>query len=257
MHDSAYLAEFARDGYLRERLFPRRGDPYYLHLSDLLLALSRHSTQDRIRVLDFGCGGSPYRSLFPNADYRRADVHGVQDIDFVIDETGHTDAPSDAFDLVLSTQVLEHCRIPKIYLRECHRVLRESGKLLLTTHGSFEDHGSPYDFRRWTADGLGDLLAQCSFAAESVTRLTMGPRAGFLLLQSTISQMNAENCSRMAKILWWPVRRLLLARRRVWDPLLDRTFPEYRVSGSHRMPGDNLYIDLLAAASPIKAQADK
>ena len=245
-----HLAELTKDNFVRERINPRQGDWYYLHLSDLLLALNPHSTQDRIRVLDFGCGGSPYRSLFPNAEYFRADLHGAQNVDFEINETGKTNALSESFDLILSTQVLEHCTSPKTYLRECHRMLRKPGKLLLTTHGLFEEHSCPFDFQRWTEDGLRALLTECDFTVDSIARVTMGPRAGFQLLQSAMSQSNINDRSRLVRVILWPVWRVLLARRGIWDPLLDAVFPEYRVSGARRLPGDNFYVSLLAVATP-------
>ena len=61
----------AGERYNRARLRPIPGEPDYLHLRDLRDALAPFATNDPIRILDFGCGGSPYRTLFPNADYRR------------------------------------------------------------------------------------------------------------------------------------------------------------------------------------------
>lgn len=251
----AHLAELEQEEFVRQRISPRRGDPYYLHLSDLLLALKQHATQEHIRILDFGCGGSPYRSLFPNAEYFRADVHGAKDLDFEIGEGGEVNAPGESFDLLLSTQVLEHCPSPHTYLRESHRVLRRSGRLILTTHGLFEDHACPNDFHRWTEDGLRALLTQSGFAVDSIVRLTMGPRAGFQLFQSAISGVSVRDRPGLGRFILRPIWRVLLARR-VWDPLLDAMFPEYRVSGSRRLPADTSYIALLAVAQPRKVKTD-
>lgn len=252
MQHPTQLAELAQESFVRERINPRPGDPYYLHLSDLLLALRRHSTPERIKVLDFGCGGSPYRSLFPNAEFYRADLRGAQGVDYEINESGVTNAPSESFDLVLSTQVLEHCPSPETYIRECRRTLKRRGKLLLSTHGLFEEHACPLDLYRWTEDGLRTVLTQGGFALDSIARLTMGPRAGFQLLQSALSGSDIRARPMLERLILWPVWRVLLARR-AWDPFLDAVFSEYRVSGSRPLPGDNFYIDLLAAASPLEA----
>lgn len=246
-----HLVDLKHESFIRERIDPRRGDPYYLHLSDLLLALKQHATEERIRVLDFGCGGSPYRSLVPKAEYFRADVRGAENIDFEIDEGGRVSAPSESFDFLLSTQVLEHCPSPQTYLGECLRVLKRSGKLVLTTHGLFEDHACPNDFHRWTEDGLRALLTQCGFEVDSIVRLTMGPRAGFLLLQSAISGVNVRERPGLASFILRPIWRVLLARR-LWDLLLDKMFPEHRISDAHRRPGDTTYVALLAIAKPGK-----
>lgn len=245
------LSGLADASYLRERSDPRRGDTFYLHLSDLLLVLRGHATEARITILDFGCGGSPYRFLFPNADYKRADFKGVPGVDLEIEESGQVAATDRTFDLVLSTQVLEHCPSPLAYLRECHRVLKPQGRLVLSTHGLFEEHGCPNDFTRWTEDGLRRLLAEASFRVTSVSRLTMGPRAVIMLLQRSVERITAHGRSLPARGLWLACRRFLLLRRRLWDPLLDTIFPEYRVSGEARLPGDHLYIALLAAANRL------
>jgi len=232
------------------RADPKPGDAFYLHVSDLLLALQRHQTHAAVRVLDFGCGGSPYRALFPNAEYFRADLATVPNTNFVIDDKAQTSAPPGFFDIVLSTQVLEHCPSPSDYLHECHRVLKQTGRLLLTTHGLFEDHHCPGDFFRWTEDGLRLILHECGFQVTSLTRLTMGPRAGLMLLQRSIAAVTMKDRAWPIRALWWPFRRFLLLRRIFWDPLLNVLFPEYRVSNSQRVPGDNLYIALFAVAEP-------
>ena len=74
------------DDCLRQRLDPRPGDPVFLHLLDLRAALEPLRTDAAIEVLDYGCGGSPYRSLFPNAAYKRADYAGVSGVDLILTE---------------------------------------------------------------------------------------------------------------------------------------------------------------------------
>jgi len=59
--------------YYRERQNPSTSDIWYLQNSDLKMALNQYSTDGSIRVLDYGCGGSPYRFLFPNARFERAE----------------------------------------------------------------------------------------------------------------------------------------------------------------------------------------
>jgi SAM-dependent methyltransferase len=119
----------------------------------LLQAFVAFEMQAPIAILDYGSGGSPYRSLFPNATYHRADhVDGVH-LDFRTDANGRLpEVASQAYDMVLSTQVLEHVSSPRSYIDEAFRVLRPGGMPLLSTHGAYPDHGCPCDFWRW-ADG--------------------------------------------------------------------------------------------------------
>jgi SAM-dependent methyltransferase len=179
----AAVAALLTDGtYLRERRAPDPADPSYLHLRDLLAYLQRHRHDGTLRVLDFGSGGSPYRELFPQARFQRADVSDTAGVDLVIDARGGVAAPGESFDLVLSTQVLEHVPAPLDYLRECHRLLVPGGRLVLTTHGAYEEHGCPGDYHRWTADGLRHLVESAGFTVTGVHKLTCGGRALLQLL---------------------------------------------------------------------------
>jgi len=163
--------------YNRSRLTPNAADAGDFALADLRAALERVRSDERLRVLDYGCGGSPYRSLFPNADYRRADCVDVPGLDYVFGDDEKIAAPDGCFDLVLSTQVLEHVRHPQWYLREAHRLLKPGGRIVVSTHGIFEEHGAPIDFRRWTLEGLFCELEDAGFAREQGCKLTCGPRA--------------------------------------------------------------------------------
>jgi SAM-dependent methyltransferase len=240
------IAHLCSEEYLRQRIAPERCDYYYLHLSDLLLAIQAHGSTEPISVLDFGAGGSPYRSLFPNAQYKTADLMGSF-ADFIVNQEGCTNAPDKTFDMVLSTQVLEHCRNPNRHLDEVWRVLKPNGKLILSTHGLFEEHASPHDFFRWTADGLRVLLVSSGFAVETIVRITAGPRAAFHLMQSALSPALLDQKALVLRLFWRPLFRILLARR-FWNAVLDRTFGEYRVLRSGQLPLGNTYIGLLALA---------
>ena len=143
------MEDLAAQEYMRQRLEPRPGDPLYLSLSDLSLAVRSLMPSRVQQVLDYGSGGSPYKTLFGNCVYHRADLTG-QGLDFVYGPDARLPASAEGYDFVLSTQVLEHVENPTTYLGECYRVLKPNGRLLLTTHGLFEDHGCPYDYWRWT-----------------------------------------------------------------------------------------------------------
>ena len=169
--------------YLRARSDPKPGDSGYLHLKDLRLFLEDFSTDEKIKVLDFGCGGSPYRSLFPNADYRRADLDETSGVDYAVGVDSAIAAPDGTFDLILSTQVLEHVAEPGRYLRECHRLLRPGGRLILTTHGLYAEHDCPDDFFRWTSHGLERVLLAAEFHVEALEKLTTNSRAMLQLLE--------------------------------------------------------------------------
>jgi SAM-dependent methyltransferase len=84
-------------------------------------------------------------------------------------------------DFVLSTQVLEHVGDPKLYLSECRRVLKEGGRLILSTHGVWRYHPDPCDYWRWTSQGLKKTLSEAGFEVIRF-RGIMGPAATALQL---------------------------------------------------------------------------
>jgi SAM-dependent methyltransferase len=171
------------DEYNDERWNPQPGQTLYLPLADLRLGLSRFASNERWKILDYGCGGSPYRALFPNSEYRRADAIDAEDLDYRIGDDQSIPERSASFDVVLSTQVLEHVREPDLYLAECHRLLRSDGRLIISTHGMFEEHGAPYDFRRWTAEGLKTEVTRAGFDVKECYRLTTDSRAAAFLIE--------------------------------------------------------------------------
>lgn len=232
--------------YLRQRLQPRPGDPDYLHLSDLIVALSKHRSDEQISVLDYGCGGSPYRSLFPNAIYKRADFHEMADLDYVIGNDSRVPEADDKFDLILSTQVAEHVSSPGTYFSECSRLLKVGGKLICTTHGTYPDHGCPFDFQRWTADGLKRDLRAAEFEVEECLKLTTNARAMMYFIQRFSGWFD----SRSAGAWSFPLRIYRSGFHRypnVWHRSADRLFSANAVVDAAD-EGHEFYIGLLVVA---------
>jgi SAM-dependent methyltransferase len=226
------LAEHIRnDAYLRERLNPLPGESTYLSLSDLRLAVEKIKTERAISILDYGCGGSPYRSLFPNAVYRRADfLHTEGDpLDYILAEDSAVAEADETFDLIVSTQVLEHVGNPKSYLAECFRLLKPGGRLYLTTHGSYPDHACPDDFWRWTGDGLAREISAAGFSRIEVEKVTTGPRAFFQEMEISLHLLRAPKATCFGAAL--SVLRKLYPRLQPWvHRMCDRYFAGSRVA---------------------------
>ena len=83
---------------------------------------------------------------------------------------------------MISTQVLEHVPEPEVYFAECLRILKPGGQLILFTHGMFEEHGAPFDFHRWTCNGLEALARRTGFWVEESGKVTTEIRALIQLL---------------------------------------------------------------------------
>lgn len=70
---------------------------------------------------------------------------------------------SGRFSGVLCSEVLEHVERPQRALSELLRVLKPGGFAVFTTLTAFPLHGYPFDFRRWTEDGLRVDLEDAGF----------------------------------------------------------------------------------------------
>jgi SAM-dependent methyltransferase len=68
----------------------------------------------------------------------------------------------ESYDLVLCTQVLEHCNHPDRIVNECHRVLKKGGTFIVTVPSIYSVHGYPADKGRFMPDGLRHLLPEFS-----------------------------------------------------------------------------------------------
>lgn len=177
----------ARPDYLRIRQRPGRRDGDYLSLSDLNAWIEGHARDFGGDVFDYGCGGAPYAALFARCrSYVRADVVEGPAVERLLPADGRSGEPDAAYDWVFSTQVLEHVPDPALYLAECHRILRPGGQLLLTTHGFYPEHGCPYDFHRWTSEGLSRAVRGAGFEACDVRKLTTGVRGSVQMLHHAI-----------------------------------------------------------------------
>ena len=230
---------------IRERLFPKPGDRLYFPLADLLLVMKKVATSDSLTILDYGAGLAPYSSLFPNSQYRRADIEAFADPDYIISPDGGVSEKSNTFDVILSSQVLEHVSEPAIYLSESFRLLKPGGRLFLTTHGSYEDHGCPYDFRRWTADGLKYDLKKAGFEILSMEKYATGPRALLWFLQMFLSHPRwSPSRKTLLGICHWLCRFVPLR----WIHMqADRLYPDCRVVSAD-VHGHNIYLGLSACA---------
>jgi SAM-dependent methyltransferase len=101
----------------------------------------------------------PYYPFFAGrvAEYVGVDIgdNPVADLKGTVEELP---VPDGKFDLVLCTQVLEHCDDPQAAVRELRRVTAPGGRVLASTHGVQVYHPAPQDLWRWTHDGLRRLF---------------------------------------------------------------------------------------------------
>ena len=166
------------DFYLKQRFFPNFLslfiNPFYFTRKGLLKSISCFKNILTGRLLDFGCGSKPYKSLFTQAiEYIGVDVeneghnHDNEDVDFYYDGVS-LPFKTESFDSVLCSEVLEHVPNIDIILDELNRVLVSEGKLLVTVPFVWPEHELPFDFRRFTVNGLTQIIENHGFEFQEV-----------------------------------------------------------------------------------------
>lgn len=123
------------------------------------------------RLLDVGCGNSPYKGLLPNnikyigLDYNMAEENFdyVKPDDVVLYDGKEFPFENNSFDFLYHTDVLEHIIEPHLFLSECHRVLKENGSMFFSVPFQARYHYIPFDYYRYTPSGLKNILENSGF----------------------------------------------------------------------------------------------
>lgn len=121
------------------------------------------STQNVEKTLDVGCGDSPYRRYLYTDHYVGIDVQesGRDNKNPTVWFDGVSiPFDDDYFDFILCTEVLEHATEPELLMAEMVRVLKPEGHILITVPSMWGLHEMPYDFRRYTTEGLKKLISR-------------------------------------------------------------------------------------------------
>lgn len=124
-------------------------------------------------ALDLGADKSPYRDLLRSRGY------AVKTLDITLDggadyagTAESTGLPDGSFDLVLCTQVLEHCMNPWAAIREIHRILKPGGHVIASAPHVWFFHPHPTDHWRFTQEGMAHLCREAGL--EPVSLLAQG-----------------------------------------------------------------------------------
>jgi len=147
---------------------PKITFPAFLTRNRLLKSIAKHSPLLKGRLMDFGCGKKPYRSLFDVAEYIGIDFenpghpHLNEQIDVFYDGK-HIPFENNCFDSIFSSEVFEHVFNLDEVLVELNRVLKPGGTILVTCPFSICEHEIPNDFARYSSYGLRYLFEKHGF----------------------------------------------------------------------------------------------
>ena len=116
-------------------------------------------------------------------------VDNVLDVKDLVNEYG-----LESFDIVTSTEMLEHCRNWQDALFQMAAVLRVGGVLLITTRSpGFELHDYPADYWRFTTSDFKEIFSPIGHILALDSDLTLGWPCGVgIILRKTASQEELE-----------------------------------------------------------------
>ncbi len=123
-----------------------------------------------LEVGSYNVNGS-VRTLFDQTNYLGVDIEEGPGVDMVVSSHELHEQPwlGSTFDLVVSTEMLEHDRRPWESLSQMHWVLKAGGLLLVTARGNgFGDHNPPDRFR-FMEQGFHDIIEDAGFEVLEVT----------------------------------------------------------------------------------------
>lgn len=161
-------------------------NPYWLDSKHLLESVRFLAPHARGVMFDVGVGERPYAEEFeghvtryfgleyPPVVFGNLNpdlwnyievVHGIID---VFGDGHELPLASESVDTVMSLEVLEHVPEPERCVAEMARVLKPGGRALITVPFTAPLHQLPYDFRRFTPEGLRALLARHGLDTEIV-----------------------------------------------------------------------------------------
>ncbi|MBS1686155.1 MAG: class I SAM-dependent methyltransferase [Bacteroidetes bacterium] len=125
----------------------------------------------RGRVLDVGCGQSPYRFLLDKGatQYQGIDIPEAMRFKYnnpdIVEFNGQDIPFADAtFDGLICTEVLEHVQNYQHLIDEMYRVLKPGATGIITVPWSARYHYIPWDYFRYTPSSLQTMFGKFSEA---------------------------------------------------------------------------------------------
>ncbi|QNR85309.1 class I SAM-dependent methyltransferase [Pedobacter riviphilus] len=136
---------------------------YYSYHEDLFGAFEKYAHG---KLLDIGCGNKPYEKQLKGKITSYTGVDIIQSSDNKVDYLCQANAipfQNSLYDIVISTQTIEHVEDHQGLVNEAFRLLKPNGIFILSGPLYWPLHEEPYDFFRFTKYGFQYILQKAGF----------------------------------------------------------------------------------------------
>lgn len=157
--------------YINVTLSDKNVDNYIIRRS-IFEAIERNMDKFSGRLLDVGCGKMPYREYivkngkiteYVGLDLENALIYDDNIRPDIVWDGKTMPISEESFDVVIGTEILEHCFEPMQTLSEIYKVLKPGGIFFFTTPFIWPLHEVPHDEFRFTPYSLERLLRNAHF----------------------------------------------------------------------------------------------
>jgi SAM-dependent methyltransferase len=222
-------------------------NPNYFSRKGLLRSIRKEAPFLKGRLLDFGCGRKPWKSLFDVEEYIGVDIEesGHNHHDSVIDvyyDGHHIPFEDNSFDSVFSSETFEHLFNIDEILAELNRVLKPGGNMLVTIPFAWNEHEEPYDFARYTSFGISHILKKQGFEIVHLNKTT----TYFETISQLFNSFWIESVFPKNKLIRTVLEAVLLGPVNVLLILLNYILPDSKA----------LYLNLVILAKKNEHTAD-
>lgn len=213
---------------------PSLSSPYYFIRKELLKKVNTYAPQLNGKLLDFGCGQKPYKSLFTNVtEYIGIDFenpghsHKNEQIDFFYDGKS-LPFGSNSFDSIFASEVFEHVFNLSEILPQLNRILKPNGLLLITCPFVWNEHEVPHDYARYTQFALTDMLTKNGFKILTIDKTGDFAMAIHQMKMVYVAEhlLKAIPIIGQLKFLHTNLRPIIILLRNVWFLVKHKILPK-------------------------------
>ncbi len=194
-----------------------------LNISDLDYSFKREvinflPKRKFINVLDYGAGNSPWEAHIDCENYVKADIsqNASNDIDYILEINTPIEISDEKFELILMMDVFEHTPNPDFTLKECYRLCKKGGEIVLSVPFIYRENETPCDYFRLTSFGAEELLSRHGFKIKKIKKIGNI----FLTLYSLLYERNIKN-GELVRVT--AIGRSFNRVLRIFLPILNKT----------------------------------